>query len=128
MSDIGKKYRPGRKIDKINIIFKIMSVIMTCILFVALMITVLDLPEIGRISNPDNNEVEKRYVEEGIKETGHNKIFIGHPIAISDGFKALLEGEGGVDACVDILRPMSNQEVKEWIRTMVPNYTPTSNR
>ena len=70
MSDIGKKYLPGRKIDKINIIFKIMSVIMTCILFVALMITVLDLPEIGRISNPDNNEVEKRYVEEGIKETG----------------------------------------------------------
>ena len=66
--------------------------------------------------------------EEGIRETGHNKIFIGHPIAISDGFRALLEGEGGVDACVDILRPMSNQEVKEWIRTMVPNYTPTSNR
>ncbi len=66
--------------------------------------------------------------EEGIRETGHNKIFIGHPIAISDGFRALLEGEGGVDACVDILKPMSNQEVKEWIRTMVPNYTPTSNR
>ena len=72
--------------------------------------------------------IELLLAEEGIRETGHNKIFIGHPIAISDGFRALLEGEGGVDACVDILRPMSNQEVKEWIRTMDPNYTPTSNR
>lgn len=65
--------------------------------------------------------------EEGIKETGHNKIFIGHPIAISEGFRGLLDGENGVDACEDLLRPMTNAEVKSWIRTMVPNYVETPN-
>ena len=43
---------------------------MTCILFFALLMTVLDLPDIGLLSNPDNNEVETRYLEQGIAETG----------------------------------------------------------
>ena len=70
MSEKKSTYLPEKKIAKVNILFKVIAVIMTCILFFALLMTVLDLPEIGLLSNPDNNEVEKRYVEKGIEETG----------------------------------------------------------
>ncbi|MBO4415871.1 MAG: hypothetical protein J5824_07825 [Lachnospiraceae bacterium] len=45
---------------------------MSCVITLAILLiaTVLNLPAIGRISNPDNNEVSARYIEKGIEETG----------------------------------------------------------
>ena len=47
-------------------------VAMTCVITLAVLLTatVLNLPSIGRINNPDNNEVSARYIEKGIEETG----------------------------------------------------------
>ncbi len=47
-------------------------VAMSCMLTLAVLLTatVLNLPSIGKISNPDNNEVSARYIEKGIDETG----------------------------------------------------------
>ncbi|MBP5330220.1 MAG: hypothetical protein J6Y89_00010 [Lachnospiraceae bacterium] len=47
-------------------------VAMVCVLTLAILLTatVLNLPEIGVVSNPDNNEVSARYIEKGIEETG----------------------------------------------------------
>ena len=70
MTDKANSYLPERKIEKLNTAFKVVAGIMTCILFFALLMTVLDLPDIGLLSNPDNNEVETRYIEQGIAETG----------------------------------------------------------
>ncbi len=70
MTDKANSYLPERKIEKLNTAFKVVAGIMTCILFFALLMTVLDLPDIGLLSNPDNNEVETRYLEQGIAETG----------------------------------------------------------
>lgn len=47
-------------------------VAMTCVITLAVLLiaTVLNLPSLGRINNPDNNEVAARYIEKGIEETG----------------------------------------------------------
>lgn len=47
-------------------------VAMTCVITLAVLLiaTVLNLPSLGRINNPDNNEVSARYIEKGIEETG----------------------------------------------------------
>ena len=71
------KYLPDKKIETLNIFFKVIGTVMICVLFVALIMTVLDLPEIGLLSNPDNNEVADRYIESGIKETGAVNIVAG---------------------------------------------------
>lgn len=58
--------------------------------------------------------------EEGIKETNHNKIYIGHPIPVSEGFDTMLTD--GTDRTVGQLAGMSDDEVCGWIKTVVTNY------
>lgn len=63
--------------------------------------------------------------EEGIKNTSHNKIYIGHPVPPSPVLKELLEREdGGVEASIHKVMEGSDSEAKEWLCTLVPNYTP----
>ncbi len=61
--------------------------------------------------------------EEGIQKTTHDKIFIGHPVPASDGLMALMKSEQGLEGGIDALSGMTDQQVKAWIKEMVPNYT-----
>jgi len=65
--------------------------------------------------------------EEGIKETNHNKIFIGHPIAITPALLDLLNEPGLLQSTVYGLRNKNDEDVRQWISTMVPNYVETPN-
>lgn len=71
---------------------------------------------------------EKLYEEllldgEGIKQTSHNKIYIGHPVPPSPALRELLEkDEGEIGSCLSMLAEGSDQEAKEWLKKLVPNY------
>ncbi|MCR5324217.1 MAG: hypothetical protein K6E85_13225 [Lachnospiraceae bacterium] len=51
-------------------VFRVVALSCVITLTVLLTATVLNLPAVGQISNPDNNEVSERYIEKGIEETG----------------------------------------------------------
>lgn len=57
--------------------------------------------------------------EEGIKETTHHKIFVGKPIEPSAGFTDMMKDFRGSLAALD---PMSEEEVRAWIKAIVPNF------
>jgi FlaA1/EpsC-like NDP-sugar epimerase len=65
--------------------------------------------------------------EEGIKETTHNKIYVGHPVPPTPGLWDLLQTDGGLEAGISAVRTMSDQQTKEWLHKIVPNYVETSN-
>lgn len=62
--------------------------------------------------------------EEGIKETNHNKIFIGHPIPTSDGFDDMLVK--GIENTVNSLVGKTDKDICQWIKNVVPNYHNTT--
>lgn len=66
-----------RAMKSFTIGYRIISVVMVVLLFIALLMTVLNLPELGNINNPNNNEVARRYIESGIEETGAVNIVAG---------------------------------------------------
>lgn len=66
--------------------------------------------------------------EEGIQDTKHDKIFVGHPISITPEFKKLLDEPGALHDAAYALRPLPDEEVKAWVAKMVPTYKETSNR
>ncbi len=52
--------------------------IVTCVAIIAILLaTVANLPDYGDASNPANNEVSKKYIEDGIKDTGAVNIVAG---------------------------------------------------
>ena len=66
--------------------------------------------------------------EEGINQTSHDKIFIGHPITLTSEFVDLLSDDKAFENTVYGLRDVTEKEVREWIHTMVPNYKDTPNK
>lgn len=58
-------------------IYAILAVIVCVSIIAVLLITVSYLPEFGNADNPINNEVTKRYIEQGLKETGAVNIVSG---------------------------------------------------
>lgn len=50
--------------------YKVCGILMAVMLFTVLLVVAVRLPYVGNVSNPDNNEVAKRYIESGIEETG----------------------------------------------------------
>ncbi len=62
--------------------------------------------------------------EEGIEKTGHDKIYVGHPLEANDELKALLNDEGALEHKLKEVEKMSDQDVKRWLHSIVPNYTP----
>ncbi|MBQ7636065.1 MAG: hypothetical protein IJS80_02040 [Lachnospiraceae bacterium] len=52
--------------------------VITCVAIIAiLLVTVANLPDYGDPDNPANNEVSKKYIEDGIKDTGAVNIVAG---------------------------------------------------
>ncbi|MCR5584740.1 MAG: hypothetical protein K6F63_04815 [Lachnospiraceae bacterium] len=52
--------------------------VVTCLAIIAILLaTVTNLPDYGDASNPANNEVSKKYIEDGIKDTGAVNIVAG---------------------------------------------------
>ncbi len=62
--------------------------------------------------------------EEGIEKTGYDKIYVGHPLEANDELKDLLAEEGALERKVADVLTMTDEEVKKWLRSIVPNYTP----
>lgn len=61
----------------LRMFYRIMAVVF-CVIFVSLLIvTVSWLPPTGSVDNPVNNEVSKRYIEQGLEETGAVNIVSG---------------------------------------------------
>ncbi|MCR5683898.1 MAG: hypothetical protein K6G81_00560 [Lachnospiraceae bacterium] len=81
MSDKKKQNAPGglpegtRKLA--GAIYRVCATVSLVLLTVLLIATVLGLPDVGQISNPDNNEVSARYIEKGLEETGAVNIVAG---------------------------------------------------
>ncbi len=74
------KYRtwPDKKgVPLYEKIYRVIAVLVCIAVIVSLLITVAHLPKYGQYSNPVNNEVSKRYIEEGIQETGSVNIVSG---------------------------------------------------
>lgn len=65
--------------------------------------------------------------EEGISHTAHNKIFIGHPISITPALTELLKDDVAFEKTIYGMRNITDEEVRDWIRVMVPNYVETPN-
>ena len=59
--------------------------------------------------------------EEGIQQTQHGKIFVGHPIEFSEGFERLQQR--GLEQSLDGLLDKGDEEVRAFIKEIVPNYT-----
>jgi FlaA1/EpsC-like NDP-sugar epimerase len=67
---------------------------------------------------------ELSFAEEEASKTGHEKIFIGKLSVPSESLKNILDGDGGIEReIMDKLRRMTDDEVKEWLHNIVPNYT-----
>ena len=55
-----------------------MFAIVTCVAIIAILLaTVANLPAYGDASNPANNEVSRKYIEDGIEDTGAVNIVAG---------------------------------------------------
>ncbi len=58
-------------------VYKVSSGIICFLIITVLLLTVSFLPEFGDANNPVNNEVSKRYIEQGLEETGAVNIVAG---------------------------------------------------
>ena len=62
---------------RLRSIYRIAAAVMIVLMFVLLATAMLGMPEIGDKNNPDNNEVARRYIENGLDETGAVNIVSG---------------------------------------------------
>ena len=61
--------------------------------------------------------------EEGIEKTAHNKIYVGHPLPPSPELTDMLEKEGiCTEESIGGIIAMKDDEVKDWLQKLVPNY------
>jgi FlaA1/EpsC-like NDP-sugar epimerase len=61
---------------------------------------------------------------EGARPTSHEKIFVGRPLPPSGELSALLnEGRPLADIIYDDVMPLNDEQVKEWLHYIAPNYT-----
>lgn len=58
-------------------LYSLLAVIFAVFFSTVLLLTVSELPRTGELNNPANNEVERRYVERGLEETGATNIVAG---------------------------------------------------
>ncbi|MEG1930872.1 MAG: nucleoside-diphosphate sugar epimerase/dehydratase [Anaerovorax sp.] len=62
--------------------------------------------------------------EEGIEKTGHDKIYVGHPIPATPMLSQLLK-EGGtqtIEEKIEEVMAGSEADAKKWLQEVVPNY------
>lgn len=67
----------NREVKYFNTFYRIMSAVFCISLIVVMLIAVSYLPRTGNPKNPDNNEVSRRYIEQGMQETGAVNIVTG---------------------------------------------------
>jgi FlaA1/EpsC-like NDP-sugar epimerase len=66
--------------------------------------------------------------EEGIEKTAHNKIYVGHPLPPSLELTEMLEKEMNCsEESINGIISMKDEEVKEWLHKIVPNYNRADN-
>lgn len=66
--------------------------------------------------------------EEGIKTTTHDKIFVGHPVDPSPALSHLLKDHCGLQDSIRDVLGRTDEEAKEWLRELVPNYGPENRK
>lgn len=67
----------SRLSGKLRSVYKITALVLVVLLFFVLAAAMLGMPAIGNMNNPDNNEVARRYIENGVEETGAVNIVSG---------------------------------------------------
>lgn len=67
----------NREIKRLEVGYKVASIIFCCILIYLLLLTVSYLPPTNEPQRPVNNEVAQRYIEKGLQETGAINIVSG---------------------------------------------------
>ncbi|MCM1268412.1 MAG: hypothetical protein NC302_10950 [Bacteroidales bacterium] len=60
-----------------NRLYQVTSILFCLFLIALLLVTVSYLPAVGTVTRPVNNEVAKRYIEDGLEETGAVNIVAG---------------------------------------------------
>ena len=60
-----------------RILYTFFAILFAVFFSVVLLLTVSEMPRTGELDNPVNNEVERRYVEKGLEETGATNIVAG---------------------------------------------------
>ena len=58
-------------------LYTVLAVVFAFFFSTVLLLTVSELPRTGELNNPAHNEVERRYVEKGLQETGATNIVAG---------------------------------------------------
>lgn len=56
---------------------KITAIVLTTLIIAILLIGVMELPEFGKADNPADNYVMKKYIENGVEDTGALNIVTG---------------------------------------------------
>lgn len=77
MRDMIYDTEKNKKLMLFHKFYVVSAIFFSVILAGLLLYTVSCLPQIGNASNPANNEVPKRYIESGLKETGAVNIVTG---------------------------------------------------
>ena len=67
----------GKISGKLKAVYRVSAVVLAVLLFFMLATVMIGMPDIGNKNNPDNNEVAKRYIENGLEETGAVNIVSG---------------------------------------------------
>lgn len=67
----------NRKLRAFSKIYSVISVVFVFTLIAILLYVVSYLPPVGNPANPDNNEVARKYIEDGMKDTGAVNIVTG---------------------------------------------------
>jgi len=65
--------------------------------------------------------------EEGIQKTAHNKIYVAPPLPPSPELTAILEAEICTEDSINGILNMKDEEVKDWLQKLVPNYNRSDN-
>ncbi|HVI42052.1 MAG TPA: hypothetical protein VM577_15480, partial [Anaerovoracaceae bacterium] len=61
-----------------------------------------------------------------IEKTAHNKIYVGHPLPPSPELSEMLDKEmASTEDSISGILSMKDEEVKEWLKKLVPNYNRT---
>lgn len=71
------RYKNAFEIRAFQKVYNVFSVVFCLTLIGVLLITISYLPRFGEAGNPANNEVEQRYIEAGLEETGAVNIVAG---------------------------------------------------
>jgi FlaA1/EpsC-like NDP-sugar epimerase len=65
--------------------------------------------------------------EEGIEKTAHDKIYVGHPLEAKVELKEMLKKDQALEEALKELLCGPEEDIRNWLQEMVPNYVPNGN-